>query len=83
LLKPTRHARNRMRRDEVGLSDVEVCIGNPDFTREQPQGRRESWLRLGQRYLKVVHRREGQDEVVITVIVKRRPPAMAAQEKEE
>ena len=83
MLKPTHHARNRMRRDEVGLSDVEVCINNPDFTREQPHGRRESWLRYGQRYLKVVHKREGQDEVVITVIVKKRPPAMAAEGKED
>jgi hypothetical protein len=39
----TRHAKNRARRDKIDQADIESCIDNPDFERQQNEGRREVW----------------------------------------
>ena len=65
-----------MRRDKVGGAEVEDCIQKPDFKRELSGGVMEAWkARLGG-FLKVVYSEE-QERLVVTVTVKKKPPAWA------
>jgi len=63
-----------MRRDRVTAAEVEISVFNPDFSRDQLcYDGMESWKKFGQRFIKVIHKKEGQDEIIITVIVKKKP----------
>ena len=55
-----------MRRDKIGQVDVEDCIRNADFARQQDTGKIEAWKSYQGRYLKVVYREEGKGSIVIT-----------------
>lgn len=68
----TRHARNRMRKEEVGREVVEVCIRSPESITESIKGRRNYWRRHEEGYLRVTIADEEARAVVVTVTVRRR-----------
>ena len=74
----TRHAKNRMRRDKVDQADAGDCIRIPDFERQQDTGKTEAWKSYQGGYLKVVYQEEGGESIVITVTLKKKRPAWAA-----
>lgn len=67
-----------MRRDKVDPADVEDCVRDPGFERQQDVGKIETWKSYRGRYLKVVYRVEGGESFVITVTLKKKRPAWAA-----
>ena len=70
----TRHARTRMRRDEISEDDVITAIEQPDQTETEDNGRLNAWKRLEGDWLKVVYVVEPRGTIVITVTRKRKGP---------
>ena len=71
-LRFTRHARNRIRRDQVLRNTVASAIEHPDFLLPNKEGRLEAVKRLGKEHLRIIFKEESRYIVVITVILRKR-----------
>jgi len=67
MLRFTRHARNRMRRDRVDEEDVRHCIDEAEARIASIKGRINYTRRYREGTLRVTAVEEGGDQVVITV----------------
>ena len=70
----SRHARNRMRRDDVVAESVYECVRGPESVTESVFGRRNYWRPYGGGYLRVTIAEEDEVLVVVSVVVRRKGP---------
>jgi hypothetical protein len=72
LIRLTKHAQEAIGVRNIALDWIEATVSSPDFVQADPRHpeRRRSYRAIaeyGGRVLRVVHRREGDDIVIITV----------------
>ena len=72
MVRLTKHAAEAMQRRNIAIEWVEATLNAPDFTEADPRHpeRIRSYKAIaafGGRILRVVHRRDGRDMIVITV----------------
>ena len=72
MLRFTRHARNRMRRDGISEDDVHQCVEHPDETVASIEGRTNYIRNADEAFLRVTAIEEAGDLVIITVTLRRR-----------
>ena len=70
----TRHARNRMRWHRANEDQVRDYIMEPSHDEPAQEGKTHSWIKAGERFLRVTWVREGRTVTVITAVMKTRPP---------
>ena len=73
-LRFTRHARNRMRKQEVRRHLVETCVSAPELVTSSILGRKNHWRRHDEGYLRVTIAEENEALVVATVTIRRNLP---------
>jgi hypothetical protein len=73
-IRLTRHARNRMRRREIGEDLIQATLEGPDWEERSEAGRINRWKRVADRFLRVTYRDEPNHIVVISAVFKRTPP---------
>ena len=73
-LRFTRHARNRMRKQEVRRQLVEECVSSPELVTDSILGRKNHWRRHDEGYLRVTMGEEDEALVVVTVTIRRTLP---------
>lgn len=73
-IKLTRHAKNRIRWHKISSEDVASCLASPDFQESAPKGKTHFWKKTGQKLLRVTFKEEKVAIIVITAVLKRKPP---------
>lgn len=77
-IKLVRHAKNRLRlpqrRHAVNEDDVLRAVSSPAVVTESVGARRNHWLRLGERWLRVTVKLEDAVMLVVTVTLRRKGP---------
>jgi hypothetical protein len=69
-----RHARNKVRRWQIPLDDIEQSIMHPDATRQSVGDRVNYWRRWRDAWLRVTILEESDRTVVITVTLRGKGP---------
>ena len=63
-----------MRWRGITEQDVSSCLGSPEFTEPASGGKKNAWLKVRDKFLRVTFRQEGHRTVVITAVLKRKGP---------
>lgn len=73
-IKFAHHARNRMRWHKISEEEVVSCIRMPLLQEPARKGKTHSWQRVGTKFLRVTWLEEEDATIIITAVLKRRPP---------
>jgi hypothetical protein len=63
-----------MRWRGITEQDVSACLGSPGFTEPASGGKKNAWLKVAGKFLRVTYRQEAHRTVVITAVLKRKGP---------
>ena len=63
-----------MRWHKISAEDVVDCLASPDFQEPARKGKTHSWQRVGKKFLRVTWLEEEEAIIVITAVLKQRPP---------
>ena len=61
------HAKRRIQLYEITLQDVEQTLNNPDRVVSSIKGRYNAYRRVGERFLRVIYKEDGDSYLIITV----------------
>ncbi len=63
-----------MRWRGITEEDVSSCLRSPELTEPASVGKKNAWLKVGGKFLRVTYRQEAHRTVVITAVLKRKGP---------
>ena len=68
-----RHAKRRMKEREVTEEEAEATIKKPEYIETSIKGRKNAYIFINERFLRVTFKEEDDHILVITVTVRKRP----------
>ena len=63
-----------MRWRGITEQDISACLSSSEFTEPASGGKKNAWLKVGGKFLRVTYRQEAHRTVVITAVLKRKGP---------
>ncbi len=63
-----------MRWRGIREQDIAACLSSLEFTESASGGKKNAWLKVGEKFLRVTYRQEARRTVVITAVLRRKGP---------